>query len=181
MPGREGRCDPGVSAQQPIQGAVQGLRVCRFDRQDRAQTRRRSVRAQAAGRGQLRVRGKETRDDHGHHHLARPTLCGRDEPIEAQAAHGPSEGGAMARREAADNLQGVFRRPQELAPEDTPQGVELGRRPSREIGQGPGFDLPALAVAFAQQDRRWSGAIGNGCDIHAFILKDEEVWSEDKT
>ena len=78
----------------------------------------------------------------------------------------------MAMREAADNLKGVFRRHQEIATEYTPQGVELGRRPIREIGQGPGFDLPALAVAFAQQDRRGRGAIGNGCDIHAFILKD---------
>ena len=84
-------------------------------------------------------------------------------------------------REAADPLTGVCRCHQESAPAYMPQGVELGRRPIREIGQGPGFDLPALAVAFAQQDRRWSGAIGNGCDIHAFILKDEEVWSEDKT
>ena len=87
----------------------------------------------------------------------------------------------MAMREAADNLQGVFRRHQELAPEYTSQVRELGRRPIREIGQGPGFDLSALAVAFAQQDRRWRGAIGNGCDIHAFMLKDEEVWSTDKT
>jgi hypothetical protein len=55
----------------------------------------------------------------------------------------------MAMREAADNLQGVFRGHQEIAPESMPQGVELGRRPSREIGQGPGFDLPALAGAFA--------------------------------
>ena len=76
----------------------------------------------------------------------------------------------MAMREAADNLKGVFRRHQELATEYTSQGVELGWRPIREIGQGPGFDLPALAVAFAQQDRRWRGAIGNGCDIHAFLL-----------
>ena len=55
----------------------------------------------------------------------------------------------MAMREAADNLKGVFRRHQELATEYTSQGVELGWRPIREIGQGPGFDLPALAVAFA--------------------------------
>jgi hypothetical protein len=38
-----------------------------------------------------------------------------------------------------------------------------------------------LAVAFAQQDRRWRGAIGNGRDIHAFILKEEECWSKNKT
>ena len=87
----------------------------------------------------------------------------------------------MAMREAADNLQGIVRRHQEIAPEYTSQGLELGWRPSREIGQGPGFDLPAVAVAFAQQDRWWRGAIGNSCDIHAFILKDEELWSKDKT
>src|SRR5215470_13993185 len=87
----------------------------------------------------------------------------------------------MAMREAADNLKGVVRRHQEIAPEDMPQGVALGRRPIREIGQGPSFDLPALAVAFAQQDRRWRGAIGNDCDIHAFLLKEEELWSKDKT
>ena len=80
----------------------------------------------------------------------------------------------MAVWQAADDLKGVFRRHQEIAAEYTPQGVELGRRPISQIGQGPGFDLPALAVAFAQQDRRWRGAIGNGCDIHAFMLKDEK-------
>jgi len=36
MPGREGRFDPGLSEQQLIHGAVQGIRVCRFDMQDRA-------------------------------------------------------------------------------------------------------------------------------------------------
>ena len=65
MPGREGRFEPGLAAQQPIHGAIQGIRVCRFDMQDRAQTRRRSVRSQAVGGGQLRLRGKDTSDDHG--------------------------------------------------------------------------------------------------------------------
>ena len=48
---------------------------------------------------------------------------------------------------AADDLTGVVRRHQEIATEYTPQGVALGRRPIREIGQGPGLDLPALAVS----------------------------------
>ena len=81
MPSREGRFDPGLSAQQPIHGAVQGICVCRFDMQDRAQARRRGVRSQAAGRGQLRLRGKETGDDHGQNQLAMPILLGRDERI----------------------------------------------------------------------------------------------------
>ena len=88
MPGREGRFEPGLSAQQPIHGAVQGIRVCRFDMQDRAQARRRGVRTQAAGRGQLRLRGQETSDDHGQNQLAMLTFLGRDEPIYAQATYG---------------------------------------------------------------------------------------------
>src|SRR5215510_3603079 len=86
----------------------------------------------------------------------------------------------MAVWQAADDLQGVCRRHQELAAQDTPPGVEWGRRPIREIGQGPGVDLPALAGAFAQQDRRWRGAIGNGCDIHACILKDTKLYGKTK-
>ena len=65
MPGREGRFEPGVAAPQPSHGALQGIRVCRFDLQDRAQTRRRRVRSQAAGGGQLRWRGTDTSDDPG--------------------------------------------------------------------------------------------------------------------
>ena len=49
----------------------------------------------------------------------------------------------MAMREAADNLQGIVRRHQEIAPEYTSQGLELGWRPSRDW-PGSGFDLPAL-------------------------------------
>ena len=180
MPSREGRCAPGVAAPQPIPGAGQGLRGCRCDLQDRAQARRRGVRAQAAGRGPLRLRGTDTRDAHGQNPRAMPPLRGRDEPIEAQAAHGPSASGDLAMREAADNLKGGVRRPQEIAPADTPQGLELGRRPRRALGQGPGVDLPALAGAFAPQDCRWRGAIGNGCDRHAVLLKEEELWSKDK-
>ena len=52
-------------------------------------------------------------------------------------------------REAADNLAGVVRRHQEIAPEYTPQDGALGWWPIRAIGQGPGVDLPAMAVAFA--------------------------------
>jgi hypothetical protein len=73
MPGREGRFEPGLAAQQPSHGAIPGIRVCRFDMRDRAQ----------------RWRGKETSDEHGENQRAMPTFLGRDEPIEAQAAHGP--------------------------------------------------------------------------------------------
>ena len=76
-------------------------------------------------------------------------LLGRDERLYAQATHGPSDGGDMAMREAADNLQGVVRGYQRIAAEHPSQGIELGWRPMGEIGQSPGFDLPVLSVAFA--------------------------------
>ena len=60
----------------------------------------------------------------------------------------------MAVWQATDNLKGVFRRHQGIAAEHPPEGFELGGRPMGEIGQGPGFNLSILPVAFAQQDRR---------------------------
>jgi hypothetical protein len=133
--------------------------------QERAQARRCGGRSQATGRGLRRLRGQDTGDHHGHNQLARPTLLGRAERLYAQAAHGTSDGGARARREAADHLKGVFGRHQASATEYTPPGGRLGWRPIRAMSQGPGFALPALAVALAQQDRRGGGAIGNSCDI----------------
>ncbi len=61
----------------------------------------------------------------------------------------------MAVWQTADDLKGVFRPHQGGAAEHPPQGIELGGRPRREIGQGPGFPLSLLSGAFAQQDRRW--------------------------
>jgi hypothetical protein len=81
MPGHEGCFDPGLSTQQPIHSAVQGIRVCRFDMQERAQTRRCGVRSQATGCGQLRLRGKDTGDDHGQNQRAMLTFLGRDKRI----------------------------------------------------------------------------------------------------
>ena len=81
MPGREGRFDPRLSAQQPIHSAVQGIRVCRFDMQERAQARRGGVRSQAAAVASFDCGASDTGDDHGQNQLAMPTLLGRDESI----------------------------------------------------------------------------------------------------
>ena len=71
-----------------------------------------------------------------------------DEMVEFQTAHRAQNGGAMAVWEASDNLEGLLRRHQDLTTQHPTQRVELRRRPVREIGQGPAFDLTTLPIAF---------------------------------
>jgi hypothetical protein len=78
-----------------------------------------------------------------------------DELCQAQPAGGAQDGGDVAVRQAAGDLErlvegGGGRR---LALQDPGQRVDLGLGPGRQVGQGPVLDLAGLAVAFPQQDR----------------------------
>ena len=78
-----------------------------------------------------------------------------DELVEAQPAGRAQDGGDVAVRQAAGDLErlvegGGGRR---LALQYPGQGLDLGLGPGRQVGQGAVLDLAGLAVAFPQQDR----------------------------
>ena len=78
-----------------------------------------------------------------------------DQLFEAQLAGRAQDGGDVAVRQAAGDLERPVqvRGGRRLALQHPGQGVDLGLGPGRQVGQGPVLDLAGLAVAFPQQDR----------------------------
>ena len=110
---------------------------------------------QPAGDGQLGVRRDHLRDRHRDHQVPVPGRGRVDELGQAQLAGRAEDGGDVAVRQAAGDLErlaegGGGRR---LALQHPGQGLDLGLGPGRQVGQGPVLDLAGLAVAFPQQDR----------------------------
>ena len=77
-----------------------------------------------------------------------------DQLVQAQPARRAQDGGDVAVRQAAGDLERPVqvRGGRRLAFQDPGQRVDLGVGPGRQVGQGAVLDLPGLAVAFPEQD-----------------------------
>ena len=106
------------------------------------------------------------RDDEGQGELGKPLRLARQKSIKPELVSHAKDGGDMAMRRRALDLDTVGRRDQLLILEEAPQGIDLGVRPMREIGERARLHLVALAIAFAQQDGRWRIAIRDASDEH---------------
>src|SRR5467141_3409230 len=70
-------------------------------------------------------------------------------------------------RQAAQDAQRLLiRRGHRLVAQHPAQRLDLRRWPIGQIGERALLDLVAVAIAFAQQDRRRRIAIGNALDVH---------------
>jgi len=76
----------------------------------------------------------------------------------------------VAVRSRTLNTESVGGGDKRFAFEDTAEGVDLGSRPSGEIGESAFDDLGAAAEALAEEDGGRGVAIGNGLDIHGYII-----------
>ena len=140
---------------QMVHRRVQVILIAAAGADDLAQRGARGLPAQPAGDGQLGVRRDDLCDRHRDHQVPLPGWDRVDELVEAELARCTEDGGDVAVREAAGDLE----RPvqvgggRQLALEHPGQRLDFGLGPGRQVGQGAVFDLAGFAVAFPQQDR----------------------------
>ena len=142
-------------AVQVVHRRVQVILITRPQVQDLAQGGGRGLLPQPAGDGQLGVRRDHLRDRHRGDQVPVPGRHRVDELVEAQLAGRAQDGGDVAVRQAAGDLERLVQAGggRRLALQHPGQRVDLGLGPGRQVGQGPVLDLAGLAVAFPQQDR----------------------------
>ena len=58
----------------------------------------------------------------------------------------------------------------EIAFESAAQGVDLSVREMGDVGNGPGFDFAVEAEGLAEENGGRGGAVGDGGDVHAYII-----------
>jgi hypothetical protein len=154
VPGGQRVLDRVLPGGQVIHRRVQVILVTRPQVQHLARGAGRGFLPEPAGDGQLGVRRDDLRDRHRGHQVPVPRRLGVDQLGQAQLAGRAQDGGDVAVRQAAGDLE----RPVEtdggrrLALEHPGQGVDLGVGPGRQVGQGAVLDLALFAVAFPQQD-----------------------------
>jgi hypothetical protein len=78
--------------------------------------------------------------------------------------------GNVAVGSGAQNLESVGRGDQGLAFEDAAEGLDFGWRPGGEVGQSALDDAGAEAGGLAEEDGGRGIAVGDGLDIHGFII-----------
>ena len=155
VPGGQRVLDRVLPGVQVVHRRVQVILITGPQPEDLAQRAGRGLLPQPAGDGQLGVRRDHLRDRHRGHQVPVPGRHRVDELFEAQLAGRAQDGGDVAVRQAAGDLERPVqgRGGRRLALQHPGQRLDLGLGPGRQVGQGPVLDLAGLAVAFPQQDR----------------------------
>ena len=131
VPGGQRVLDLLLPVMQVVHRRVQVILIAAAQVQDLAQGARRGLLPQPAGDGQLGVRRDHLRDRHRDYQVPVPGRHGVDQLVEAELAGRAQDGGDVAVRQAAGDLErlvegGGGRR---LALEHPGQGVDLGVGP----------------------------------------------------
>jgi hypothetical protein len=138
---------------QVVHRRVQVILITRPQVQDLAQGAGRGLLPQPAGDRQLGVRRDHLRDRHRGHQVPAPGRHRVDQLVEPQLAGCAQDGGDVAVRQAAGDLERPVqvRGGRRLALQHPGQGLDLGVGPRRQVGQGPVLDLAVFPVAFPQE------------------------------
>jgi len=90
----------------------------------------------------------------------------RQHPLEPEPAPGAQRRRHVPVRQAAQHPQRPIGQRRGLVAQHPAQGLDLGRRPLRQVGQRALADLVAVAEALAQQDGRRRVAVRDAFDVH---------------
>jgi len=110
--------------------------------------------------------------DHGQYEIAFVVGMLIEEAIEMQFVHGAEDGGDVAVRTGADDIEGLRQRGPEgsVTFQNGAQCIDLSRGPVGEISDGAVVDLAVFAEALTQEDS-WRGvAVGDDGDVHVYII-----------
>jgi hypothetical protein len=150
VPGGQRVLDRVLPVPQVAHRLIQVILIAAAQVQDLAQRAGRGLAAQPAGDGQLGVRRDHLRDRHRGRQVPVPGRHRVDQLFEAQLAGRAQDGGDVAVRQAAGDLErpvqvGGGRR---LAFQHPGQRLDLGLGPGRQVGQGPGSSPCRLRGSF---------------------------------
>ena len=171
MPPGQRALDAVLALQQPVHGRVQIVLVDRAQPQGVGQGIARGGFGEVSGGGELGTRFQHP----GHDHRHRPVALGRalpgDEPLQAQSFERAEHGADVAVGAGAEDVEGVVEpRHGGAALEQDTQALDQGGGPFGEIGQGAFFDFSAEAVGLAQQHGGRGVPVGDGLDIHGYVV-----------
>ena len=113
-------------------------------------------------------------NDHGDEEIALAAGSRIEDGIQMQIAQATEDGCDMAVRQGSGDEEGVRqggRRASRRAGQCSAESVELMRGEMSDVGDGASLDFAVEAVGFAEEDGRRGVAIGNGGDVHAYIIR----------
>jgi hypothetical protein len=171
VPFGESVLDAPLPLEQPVKGVIE-LRFVdlRIQAQQRRQRGGSGLRMKSTGSGQFGGRFENASDHHGDDQIALGTRGAGEDGFQAGAPQSAESRGDVAVGGGAPNLEGVGRGDEGLAFEDATEGVNLGSRPSGEIGEGALDDFASGAGGLAEEDGGRGIAIGDGLHIHGAMI-----------
>jgi hypothetical protein len=97
-----------------------------------------------------------------------------EKAVEMQLAQGTEDGGDVAMRAGADDVEGLRQRGTEggIALQDGAERIDFGWGPVGEIGDGAVVDLAILAEALTQEDSGRGVAVGDDGDVHVDRIRE---------
>jgi hypothetical protein len=101
-----------------------------------------------------------------------------EDRFQVEAVEGTESGSDVTVGRGALNLKDVGWGDEGLAFEDAAKGIDLSRRPGREIGESALHHFAIHAGGFAEEDGGRGVAVGDGLDVHGNIMS--EITHENK-
>ena len=127
-----------------------------------------------ASGSQLGGRLDDAGNDHGDDEIALTAGSRVEDGIQLQVAQATENRGDMAVRKGAGDAEGIGQRrggcSRQGASQGQAEGLNLIGTEMGDVGEGASFDLPALAIGFAEEDGGRGVAIRNGRHVHAYII-----------
>jgi hypothetical protein len=110
--------------------------------------------------------------DHGHDQIEFAAGMLVEESVELQPVQGAEDSGNMAMRSGAEDIEGEGKRGAHGsgAFQDGAKGLDLSRRPMREVGEGAVENLAVETEGLAEEDGGWGIAVGDGGHVHVYII-----------
>jgi|SRR5208337_3357786 len=111
--------------------------------------------------------------DHGDNKIAITVVVFVEEAVEMKAVQSAEDGGDVAVRAGADDVEGLRQRGVEDsgALQDGAKRIDFGGGPVGEIGDSAVMDLAVFAEAFAEEDGGRGVAVGDDGDVHVDIIR----------
>jgi hypothetical protein len=165
--------DAGLLGQQPIHGLIEFVLGNGFEMKQLTQRAAEGIGVKGAGGGKFGGGFQNASRDHGQDEIAIAVVTLIEQAVEMQPAQGAEDGGDVAVRPGADDVEGLRKRGADGsgALQNGAQRIDLGGGPVGEIGNGAVVDLAVFAEALAQEDSGRGVAVGHDGDVHVDIIR----------
>jgi hypothetical protein len=164
--------DAFLQRQQPVHGGIEFIFGRGIEMEEFGEGAAEGIGVQGTSGGEFGGWFQDAGNDHGQNQVAMTTGLFIDERVEMQTLQSTEDGGDVAVRAGANDVEGLRERGAEGggAVEDGAEGVDLSRGPVGEISESTVADLAVLAEGFAEEDGGRGVAVGDGSDVHAYSI-----------